>query len=85
MPDLPAHELPLKRELQRANLLVHPIKIRLQPFNRLRHQILVRIQPQHPLRLNRQIVQRPVELHRLQPRPFMLDQRRRLRIPILGK
>ena len=65
MPDLPAHELPLKRELQRANLLVHPIEIRLQPFNRLRRQILVRIQPQHPIRLNRQIVQRPVELRSL--------------------
>ena len=63
MPDLSAHELALKRKLKRRYFLVNSIQIRLQPLNRLRRQIFVRVQSENPLPLNRQIVQRPIELN----------------------
>ena len=42
----------------------------------LRVEILVRVEPQNPCRPDRQVVERPVELLGIQPRPVVVDDRR---------
>ena len=87
-PYLPIHQPPIPQPLPkmppptRSPIEKPPLKK--IPNTEIRHRpkitrqliISIRIQPQNPLALNRQIIQRPIKLLSIKPRPFMLNNRR---------
>ena len=76
MPNLTTHKPTLKLKPQTSHIIRQLRQRFLQMFNGVFSKIFVGIHPQHPLRLNRQIIKRPIELLGIEPRPFMLNNSR---------